>query len=346
MKRILFVLALQVSFGAICVAQQVALNLDDHSPSIGDSVLFVEVPYQPLSIQKGGDCIWDFSKIITDSIVQHSYYYASGDDTTQFTQHFLHSHHRYQQCQDTLWYIGFENANISVSYASKRKAMVFPFAFGDSIVGDFGGVGRYSHKKNYSIVGKNRVCAEAWGKLILPEYTVDTTLLVHHTNTYISGLKDSTSVVEEILQWYGINYCYPLLEISQTYTSEQPDSLFIVRAFYHIPTDDDFQQMADDSIIRTTDTIINIEDSVLINISLFPNPVHNNLTIQYNQKRQAEVSYSIYYDGGLCVYKSPKRLQEIGVYSENISMSAMAIGAYVVYIHVDDKQVAFNIIKY
>jgi hypothetical protein len=191
MKRILFVIALQISIGAICVAQQVALNLEDHCPSIGDSVLVVEVPYQTLPIQKGGDCVWDLSDYITDSIEQYSYYYAFSDDTTQFTHYFLHSHHFYQQCQDTLWHMGFENANISVSYASKRKAMVFPFAFGDSIVSDFSGLGNYSHKRNYPIIGKSCVHAEAWGKLILPDYTIDTTLLVHHTNTYISSMQDS-----------------------------------------------------------------------------------------------------------------------------------------------------------
>jgi hypothetical protein len=153
--------------------------------------------------------------------------------------------------------------------------------------------------------------------------------------------------MEDIFQWYHPNYRYPLFEVAHKCSSNQPNSPIMSYAFYHIPTDEHLQNIIDTKIVEAdNDEIVLTEiDSVLTNICFYPNPVHDNLTITYRQARQANVFFSVHYNGGLCVYQSPKRLQNEGEYLEYIPMSTMPVGAYVVYIHVDDKVVSTSILK-
>lgn len=349
MNRIVFLIVLYSSSVVVGLAQQIGLNVGKHLPKLGDTLLLVEIPHKPIVIATGTDCIWDFSNLVTDSIALDAYYYTSTNDSMRITQHLMHTHHLYELEVDTLWYVGLENASISINYTRKRKAMVFPFAFGDSLVCEFLGIGKYTHKKTYPIVGKSRVCAEAWGKLILPNLTLDTTLLIRSTHTYKNHLEDTTShLMEDIFQWYHPSYRYPVFEVAHKYIDHQSSNPTIAYAFYHIPTDDSIWSNDSEDIPTTNGkeiTFVEI-DSILTDIRFYPNPVHDNLTITYRQKQPAEVFFSIHYNDGFCVYQSPIRSQGEGDYSEYIPMSTMPIGAYVVYIHVDDKVVSSSILKH
>lgn len=348
MKRIVLLFALHFSIVLMGYAQQIALAKEKHLPLVGDSIVLIEIPHKSFVISTGADCVWDFSNLIADSLLLEANYYAYTNDTTRIGHHFLHTHHQYEIDADTLWYIGFEEAKLSVNYIRKRKAMVFPFAYGNRLLNEFSGIAQYSHNKKYRIAGESVVHAEGWGKLVLSEFTFDSTLLVHSKHTYKSYLMDSANIVEDIFQWYHPNYRYPLFEVAHKCSSNQPNSPIMSYAFYHIPTDEHLQNIIDTKIVEAdNDEIVLTEiDSVLTNICFYPNPVHDNLTITYRQARQANVFFSVHYNSGLCVYQSSKRLQNEGEYLENIPMSTMPVGAYVVYIHVDDKKVAANILKY
>lgn len=347
MKRVLLLLVLYSSVAIANFSQPIGLSLEKHLPQQGDTLLLVEIPHLPFAISTGADCVWDFSNMITDSIELDTYYYSVAHDSTRITQHLMRTHHQYEIVADTIWCVGFENASVSVNYTRKRKAIAFPFAYGDSLISDFAGVSKYAHKKTCPIVGNSRVYAEAWGKLILPSLTLDTTLLIHSRHIYQNYLADSVCLIEDIFQWYDPSYRYPVFELAYKYSNHQPNNPTISHAFYHIPTAETLRSNDNtDRQFKTCEEITFAEiDSILTNIRFYPNPVHDNLTITYKQKQQAEMFFSVHYSDGFCVYQSPIRSQNEGEYSEYIPMTMLPIGSYVLYIHVDDKVVATSILK-
>ena len=347
MKRIVLLFTLHYIV-SMCFAQQIALTKEQHLPLVGDSIVFSEIPHRNLVIPMGSDCVWDYSSLITDSSCLESNYCASSNDSSHFVHHFSHTHHQYELNTDTLLYVGFENTGISVKFVRKRGALVYPFAYGDSLYSEFSGVGNYFHKKTYPIEGKSLVRAAGWGKLILPECAFDSILLIHSKHTYKNHLDDSANVVEEFFQWYHLNYRYPLFEVARKYNSLHSNCPTLMYACYHIPLDESLVRNADDEVIKEDNKSVLFPeiDSILTDIHFYPNPVYDDLTISYRQKQNATIFFSLHHNSGLCVYQSPIRLQQVGEYTEYIPMSCLAIGAYVVYIHVDDKIVSDNVLKY
>jgi hypothetical protein len=76
-----------------------------------------------------------------------------------------------------------------------------------------------------------------------------------------------------------------------------------------------------------------------------PNPVIDNLTINYKLTRSATVWFSLHYNNGMPITQTSPQNLSAGYHQSFIAMSTLTSGIYTVYIHVDDMIAAQVIIK-
>jgi hypothetical protein len=76
-----------------------------------------------------------------------------------------------------------------------------------------------------------------------------------------------------------------------------------------------------------------------------PNPVVDNLTINYKLTRYANVWFSLHYSNGTPIYQTAPQNLSADYHQSFIPMSTLSAGIYTVYIHVDDMMAAQVIIK-
>jgi hypothetical protein len=86
-------------------------------------------------------------------------------------------------------------------------------------------------------------------------------------------------------------------------------------------------------------------EAVFTEARLFPNPVINNLHINYKLTRQATIWFSLHNSLGMPVRQTAPLNQTEGYHSITIDMSGQPTGAYTLYVHVDDMVLKKIVIK-
>lgn len=86
-------------------------------------------------------------------------------------------------------------------------------------------------------------------------------------------------------------------------------------------------------------------EAIFTQAQLFPNPVVNNLHINYTLTRQATIWFSLHNSLGMPVRQTAPLNQAEGYYGITIDMSGLPTGAYTVYVHVDDMILKKIVIK-
>lgn len=317
------------------------LTYEGHKPCRTDSMLVYKLPYIAVT-DSGEHCIWNFSNFPIDSAeLLEIDYYASSPDTGYLGLHREQANLYYRTEQDTLWQTGYETSLTHVKYSRPMALMKYPFEYGDTIRSQYMGEGQYCHLKPISIEGSNTIYADAIGKLVLPEITIDTALRVHSHKRY-REIKQMHGYIEESRYYWYSPYCrYPLLETVQIQTITNEDTVPNYSASYYFPQEEasHIRKMKPDSIIDDQ------MDSIVTDIAYLPNPVYTDIHITYTLIREANVYISLHYNGGTTTYQTPIHHEEEGFHSIQISMAGLQSGAYVVYIHADDTVVSGNLIK-
>lgn len=328
------------------VAAQV-LTAEHHRPYRTDSMSMYKLPYVDVA-DSGQHCVWDFSNLSTDSAetVNADFYGLSEADTTLIGLHRERANFYYHYMSDTLWMTGYENARAHVQYSTPIPLLRFPLSYGDTLYGPFFGAGQYCHLVPLSTQGTSVTTADAIGRLVLPDMTVDTTLRVHTRMRYRMN-DDSTWVQEEHYRWYGALYRYPLWETRRVETIRDT-TLTLWASSYYLPQDPERVQEESKTPQRSPEEEMNTEEKAEIlvqDVSYLPNPVYADLQISYSLIRSARVYISLHHNGGLSTYQTPVHTEDAGAHSVTVHMSGLPIGTYVVYIHADDMVVSGNIIK-
>lgn len=291
----------------------------------------------------GRDCVWDFSKNRffgeMQSLVCHS---TVQQDTTQFTKHWLHSRHNYQTIGDTLYCTGYENANMRVTYTNKEKILVFPFGYADMLHSAFCGKGEYAHRDTFSIQGEATTICDGVGKLLLPDNEViDSVLRLHIKRLCWQKGEDTVKTQWDVYQWYSAQERYPIIENACCKSICANDSTNLTYAFYCPQKEYQTKHSKETEQALTLQT----EPQWITDIGTQPNPVRDNLYLNYTLQRDAIVSYSLHYNGGACMYRSDGKKQNAGEYRHSIDMGKYPTGTYVLYIYADDQVVSKNILK-
>ena len=312
------------------------LTAKHHMPCRTDSLSAYKLPYISV-MDSGRNCIWDFSNISTDSAeVINVHYFAASSDTSQIGLHREHANRYFNYADDTLWLTGYETSHTHVQFLRSIPSIQYPFTYGDSLSGTFFGKGQYCHMYPLSVEGTYSVYADATGRLVLPDVTVDTALRVHIVKRYCEVTRKQNYVDEEHYQWYS-PYCrYPLFETTHVQTVNGNDTVSFASSYY-LPQEEDLQELRREE----QDSLAEPIDSLITDVTYLPNPVYSDLQIHYSLVRSAKVYISLHYNGGVTTYQTPVRQEEEGPHSVPVNMA----GSYVVYIHADDIVVSGSLIK-
>ena len=322
--------------------QAQALSKEIHSLVPTDSLIVYCQPY--IAVEDSGEnCYWDFSSavLINPIFVNFCERKINQSSSDSFVGvHFKHYNAYLYEKQDTIFMMGYENAQISVNFLQSEKILIFPFQYGDTLISIIRGGGEYCHLLPISIEGTTTTIADATGTLILPEDTIYNILRIHQRRTYREIVRQSSFVTEDTYYWYSERCRYPLY-VAQRLCTEQKTDTIVFETAYYFPQELTEEMRIDDSIPQTKANI----DSVYTEATYLPNPVQDNLMITYRLTRDASVSFSLHGNGGLLFTHTPTRQEEAGRHTTTINMSSYPIGTYILYIHVDDVVQSQTIIK-
>lgn len=338
-NRFTLLLACYMLLNSVCVSSQI-LTTECHTPYFNDSLEVYKI--QSIDVGDSGlHCVWDFSCLPIDSAeITAADYYACAD-TEHIGLHREHAHYFLLCTTDTLWLQGFETSLTQMKYSSPLPMLRFPFAYSDSVVGIITGNGQYCHSIPLAIEGTSFVRADACGRLILPDLTVDSALRVHSTLEYNELSYTQTIVQEERYQWYSAYCRYSLLEYLSVRTIAGEDTTYFSAAYYIPQEQEDLLEQEHEP----QDLSIENVDKPIMDATYLPNPVVSDLCISYSLTHDAQAYVSLHYNGGVCTYQTPMHYEDEGEHSVIVNMSGMPTGNYVVYIHADDAIVSGTIIK-
>ena len=319
------------------------LTKDNHMPCVTDSLYAYKITYVA-PLDTGLNCLWDFSNLSIDDTknVRVDYFPLSEtDDSTRVGLHHEHTNYYYHVIGDTLWLTGYETSRASMTYVLQMPQLCFPFAYGDTLCGNFLGSGQFYRRNSLNTEGVIYVKADATGRLITPYDTIDNVLRINSKMKYHEDRHPHNYVQEEKYTWFS-SYCrYPLIESVLVQIIKNSDTLSFASTYFYP------QEQNEELRKRDIKKDLNIpqEDSLITNIQFTPNPVYDNVQIKYSLAKSAKVYISLHYDGGLTTYQTPYRQEDEGDHSISLNMSGMPTGSYVIYIHADDLVASGSLIK-
>jgi len=322
----------------IVVCSQSAIDTS-HFIIYGDSLIAYRQPYIAIS-DTGTNNIWDFSLCQTDSNdFRLLYYFPKPNDTSTYYINKDNCNYHYYRSSDSIYFKGFETTLSKIECKIPIPIMKYPFNYQDTIFSTFIAQGEYSNIQKFDIIGNCMSVYSAAGQLKTPQQTFQSSKLIHTQLNYRTLQNNLQSIHANKYQWY-INSCrYPIIEQQSITILNGNDTILFEQAFYcpQVPN-------------TTTHNLDSIEsdlesDTAFVNATYLPNPVTTNLNISYELTRDADIFFSLHYNGGSVMYTSPLVRQQAGYYTHTINMSSWQTGLYVLYIYVDNLIISQNIIK-
>jgi len=300
---------------------------------------------------------WDFSmvKSIND---EYSLKYFIPDSTDMFRLCGMEHNTRYyfRQQMDSLQAVGYENSTTYMQYIIPELRMHYPFSYGDTLFSTFEGKGEYCHRLQLAVKGYTRIMADAEGDIKLPEFeTVKKALRVRTLRHYTETGKDSIEMTLDTYSWYARGIRYPVFESIKTTLSKKGDNkdengesmkdstVFSTSFFY--PPELQTSQVQTDSLSVDKPDVTQDAASVFTEAQLMPNPVIDNLTINYKLTRAAKVWFTVHNNIGIGLCQTtPQNLSE-GFNICTVPMGNLITGVYSLYVHVDDMVMRLNVVK-
>lgn len=332
---------------------------------IGDEIIKQQVEYIDPGTS-GSNCVWDFRqlKTINDEYtlsyrpapLKDDSLYIMGYDT--FLKKDIGSDelivgvehntmYYYRQRANSLQLLGHENPVVKLQYLNPMQVISYPLGYGQSPVNNtYITQGVYSSVDKIHTEGTTELMADAYGKLLLPSGdTLNPVLRVKSVYTIGKTLDEPTNRMETN-RWYTKGYRYPVFETIRNVSTTDDTEVFSTAFYYplqeHLYLDTDLENLAlleeqwslkDDKEAKpedlTTKTIA-LEDVMICKV--YPNPVKTYLSLEYELKTDAKVSFLIYsLDGNLMrTIKGKQRTK--GDYYETLDCSSLPNKTYILRI--------------
>ena len=303
----------------------------------------------------GKNLIWDF-RTLQPINEEYTLKYFIPDSTRMDTicgmEH--RTRYYYTQQRDSVWAIGFENATTLMEYQVPELRLKFPFSYRDTLFSYFEGSGEYSRRLKLSVKGYTRVEADAEGELLLPDFeSVKNTLRVRTLRYYTQTGKDSTEMILDTYSWYAEGIRYPVFESIKTNIIKRKknsngsesvrDTTIFTTSFYYSPLSQT-SQVQTDPIPEEPEEVTGAA-TVFTEAKLLPNPVVQQLHIQYKLTRDARVWFTVHTNAGIPVCQtSPQNLPE-GHHNTMVNMGHLITGTYTLFVHVDDMVLQRVVVK-
>lgn len=337
--RISFSISVYILFALKVCAQTQSIATHKNTPKAGDVISKQQVEFKDPGAS-GRNITWDFSVLNpVDENYKVRYLYRTKKDTGQYIVNEHQTSYRYQMKHDTLWLHEFKNRTTTMMFIKPEAQLKLPLTYGDTLVSEFEGIGKYCETVDIFAKGKAEVTVDAMGEIITPSLQVlKNVIRVHRERTYSEIDVDSASLKLDVYSWYVNGFRYPVFETFIS-TVTKNDSIFedFKTSFF-------YSDYTIDSLFTSTKNTTEIE-KVFTEATLLPNPVSSNLLISYNLTRPAQIWFSVHNNGGVLVRQTSPQMMPGGFNQCSIPMSAVATGSYTVYIHVDNLTMQRVIIK-
>lgn len=352
MKRIKTLIS--VIFCAFCVyAQNIPSLTDDMNlPQAGDVLVKQQVEYKDAGIY-GQGVVWDFMFLQPVNMeYKVEYFYPDSADFSLICGQEPDARYYYRKQNDSLLAVGFENNTSIMTYHRPELKLKFPLNFGDTLYSGFEGSGQYGRRAPMYVKGYTRVKYDAEGIMKTPDFPDGIPAYRTHTRRYYTqAMRDSLQVKIDTYSWYVSRNRYPVFESIETKivrftdfydgSQQENDTTVFKTSFYYPPGEQTniYAEQTGQSQQLTDAT------SVFTEAGWQPNPVVENLFVDYKLTRDAKVWFSVHTNAGIPVTQTPPQNLQAGYNQTVIPMSGLPVGTYSVYVHIDDMIIMQTIIK-
>jgi hypothetical protein len=356
MKQLFFSLIMSLVLLSLQAQNLHTLSTDRNAYRTADQLVKQQVEFKDPG-SSGKNLNWDFSMVQPINEDYTLNYFIP--DSTQMNKLCGQEHNTryyYLQKADSLWAVGFENSTTYMEYIVPELKLTFPFAYGDTLYSPFEGAGEYCHRDSIFVKGYTRVMADAEGELKLPDNeTVKKALRVRTIRHYTETGKDSVEMTLDTYSWYAVGIRYPVFESIKTTHSKtgdakddkgesMKDTTVFTTSFYY-PPEKQISEIQTNPIPEDKTGGALDAASVFTEAQLMPNPVVDNLYINFKLTRAAKVWFSLHNNVGIPQSStSPQNLDE-GFHNNTINMSNLITGTYTLYVHVDDMVMRQVVVK-
>ncbi len=352
-KKITIILTL---FALGLSAQQIKLTADRNTYRAADQLVKQQVEFKDPG-SKGKNLIWDFRMVQpTNEDYTLDYFIPDSTQMNQLCGIEHNTRYYYTQQNDCLWANGFENSTTYMKYVLPELKLKFPLSYGDTLFSYFKGEGEYCHRDSLLVKGYTRVEVDAEGELQLPNFeTVKKALRVRTLRHYTETKKDSVEMTLDTYAWYADGIRYPVFESIKTTVSKKGDrkdelgesmndSTVFSTSFYYPPELQTTQIQTEPLPTETNEELLGAA-AVFTEATLLPNPVTDNLYLNFKLTRDASVWFSLHSNSGLPLCQTHQQNLSEGYNSTTINMNSLITGTYTLYIHVDDMVMQKIVVK-
>jgi len=324
-----------IAFGASLMAQEVMLTYENHAFITGrDNEMHITDYVEPGPA--GPDVVWDLSVLKVDKELLGTIKPAAEASEkknlskadvvlNEFGNKFF-----FKVNNRAMELHGMESGSgkVHTTYEKPFVKMVYPFKYGDHYSGDFAGTKHFSQRE-VGISGTYTISADGYGKLILPGGKEYKTLRVKTIRKYQMDYSGSADYEIVSHRWYINSERYPVAVVQTiNTTTTQGKKSSTKRAAYKYPA-------VEDQFLPASDMV------------LYPNPVRNELTINYKVQEDAEVMMELFDQAGKKISTLVKENQPGGNYTHTFSTGSYDLnsGTYLIRTTIGDKVVTKSFVK-
>jgi len=338
-------------------AQNLRLTTERNAYRAADKLVKQQVEFKDPG-SSGKDLNWDFRALQPiNEEYSLNYFLPEEKDTSRICGMEHNTRYYFRQQRDSLQAVGYENSTTYMKYIVPELRMHYPFVYGDTLFSKFEGVGQYCHRLALAVKGYTLVKADAEGELLLPQCeTVKKALRVRTLRHYTETGKDSVEMTLDTYSWYAAGIRYPVFESIKTIVSRKlkkqngnstessKDTTIFTTSFYYPPEKQISEIQTDPITVQLVDGLLGAA-AVFTEAKLLPNPVVDNLNINFKLTRAAKVWFTVHNNIGIPqLTTSPENLEE-GYHNTVINMSNLITGTYSLYVHVDDMVMRQLVVK-
>ncbi len=335
------ILSVVILFTTVIVTAQPVIT-SSFNPITGDHTKYHPTGSFAEAGNSGSNVLWDFSglNIIYNPIMGTYHHpnqtmYGSSFPTADiaYEQAFVTgTYHYYNTSSASMEKLGYANAQITAIYDNPQEIITYPFNFGDDLSNNYSctaTVGSFT----FTLSGSYSIDADAYGTLSLPSGDYPTLRLAIH-NDYTEEYDDGSSTLTyryDIYEWWwvdGVNK-NPLMKtkIEYQYNAGLPfDTIKMVTV------SDDFSDIEH----NTGNTR---------QIKLSPNPVTNNLSIDFSIISEEIIECNIYDMTGQLVLSESAEKYCAGKHSKIIHCASLDRGSYLAAVNIGGNQQTMKFIK-
>ncbi|MCP9612906.1 T9SS type A sorting domain-containing protein [Coprobacter tertius] len=371
----LFLLSSSILSGQLCLTRQY------NQPRVGDVLKWTRTTYQPAD-STGKDCVWDFSKVKAGGPVESVSYGFDVRDGSIVKEAFS-TRFYYHDEGDTVFLKGYENESSIVRHVFPRPLFCYPFAYGDSVSGYLYTRGKYCDRLSLEQLGTGHTVVDGEGILILPGkdtlrhvlqittteryvqdatpitasyYLPDSLRIPHVKDSIAYRLVNDSSVIElRVTSWYARGYRYPLFESYENLILT-PDTSYVMNRFSlycsldsmesyvgYDPENEWLLAEGEDENPRE-ETKPEISWKERLELKIYPNPVRDELRVEYILPEAVSVNLSVQDMTGRILYSGGTHREE-GDYRKTIPVSGFPRGQLLLVMRIENEIVTRIIIK-